>query len=343
MVDVNKLVRENVINLNPYSCARDEFKGKTGIFMDANENPFGNLNRYPDPYQRELKDAISKIKGIAEERIFLGNGSDEIIDLCFRVFCNPGIDKAVTFTPTYGMYEVSASVNDIKVVKIPLNENFQIDLKKVKPWFSDKNLKLIFICSPNNPTGNCMNYSDIEYIIANFKGIVVIDEAYIDFSDKPSFIKMVERYPNLIVMQTFSKAFGLAAVRVGMAFSNLAIIKYFNKLKPPYNISSINQKAVLRKLDKVEEYNNQIIKIIKERERLSANLKKMKITEKVYPSVANFLLVKVINANYIYKTLVDKNIIVRNRSTVIDNCLRITVGKRAENDKLVKALKTIVI
>jgi histidinol-phosphate aminotransferase len=224
-----------------------------------------------------------------------------------------------------------------------LNENFQIDLKKVKPWFSDKNLKLIFICSPNNPTGNCMNYSDIEYIIANFKGIVVIDEAYIDFSDKPSFIKMVERYPNLIVMQTFSKAFGLAAVRVGMAFSNLAIIKYFNKLKPPYNISSINQKAVLRKLDKVEEYNNQIIKIIKERERLSANLKKMKITEKVYPSVANFLLVKVINANYIYKTLVDKNIIVRNRSTVIDNCLRITVGKRAENDKLVKALKTIVI
>ena len=343
MVDVNKLVRENVINLNPYSCARDEFKGKTGIFMDANENPFGNLNRYPDPYQRELKDAISKIKGIAEERIFLGNGSDEIIDLCFRVFCNPGVDKALTFTPTYGMYEVSASVNDIKVVKIPLNESFQIDLKKVKPWLSDKNLKMFFICSPNNPTGNCMNYSDIEYIIANFKGIVVIDEAYIDFSDNPSFIKMVEKYPNLIVMQTFSKAFGLAAVRVGMAFSNLAIIKYFNKLKPPYNISSINQKAVLRKLDKVEEYNNQIIKIIKERERLSANLKKMKITEKVYPSVANFLLVKVINANYIYKTLVDKNIIVRNRSTVIDNCLRITVGKRAENDKLVKALKTIVI
>jgi len=343
MVNVNELVRENVIKLTPYSCARDEFKGKTGIFMDANENPFGNLNRYPDPYQRELKAAISKTKGIKEERIFLGNGSDEIIDLCFRVFCNPGVDKTLTFTPTYGMYEVSASVNDIKVVKVPLNESFQIDLKKVEPWFSDKNLKLIFICSPNNPTGNCMNFSDIKYIITNFNGIVVIDEAYIDFSDKPSFIKLVDRYPNLILIQTFSKAFGLAAVRVGMAFSNPDIIQYFNKLKPPYNISTINQKAALRKLDKIEEYKSQIIKIKKERERLSANLKKMKITEKVYPSDANFLLVKVKNANYIYNTLVDKCIIVRNRSSVIDNCLRITVGKRSENNKLVKALNTISI
>ena len=341
MVNVNELVRENVIKHTPYSCARDEFKGKTGIFMDANENPFGNLNRYPDPYQRDLKVAISKIKGILEKKIFLGNGSDEIIDLCFRVFCNPGVDKALTFTPTYGMYEVSASVNDIKVVKVPLNESFQIDLKKVNPWFSDKNLKLIFICSPNNPTGNCMNYSDVEYIIANFKGIVVIDEAYIDFSDKPSFIKSGYRYPNLILMQTFSKAFGLAAVRVGMAFIDPAIIQYFNKLKPPYNISTINQKAALRKLDKVEEYKNQVIKIIKERERLSANLKKMKITEKVYPSDANFLLVKVKNAGFIYNALVDKNIIVRNRSSVIDNCLRITVGTPAENNKLVNALKTI--
>jgi len=343
MVDVIKLVRENVIKLTPYSCARDEFKGKTGIFMDANENPFGSLNRYPDPYQKELKAAISKIKGIAEEKIFLGNGSDEIIDLCFRVFCKPGIDKALTFTPTYGMYEVSASVNDIKVVKVPLNESFQIDLKKVRPWFSDTNLKLIFICSPNNPTGNCMNYSDIEYIITNFNGIVVIDEAYIDFSDKPSAIKLVDKSPNLILMQTFSKAFGLAAVRVGMAFSNPAIIQYFNKLKPPYNISTINQKAALRKLDKVEECKSQVIKIKKERERLSANLKKMKITEKVYPSDANFLLVKVKNANYLYNTLVDKNIIVRNRNSVINNCLRITLGTRSENNKLVNALNSIVI
>jgi histidinol-phosphate aminotransferase len=343
MVDVNNLVRDNVIKLTPYSCARDEFNGKTGIFLDANENPFGNLNRYPDPYQKELKVAISKIKGVEEDRIFLGNGSDEIIDLCFRVFCNPGTDKALTFTPTYGMYEVSASVNDIKVIKIPLNELFQIDIKKVEPWLSDNYLKLIFICSPNNPTGNSMNYSDVEYILNGFKGIVIIDEAYIDFSDKPSFIKMVDRYPNLIVMQTFSKSFGLAAVRVGMAFADPDIIKYFNKLKPPYNISTVNQKAVLRKLEKVEEYKNQIIKIKKERERLSFNLKKIKITQKVYPSDANFLLVKVSNASHIYNMLLDKNIIVRNRSSVIDNCLRITVGNRTDNNRLVNALNSISI
>lgn len=341
MVDINKLVRENVLRLTPYSCARDEFNGKTGIFMDANENPYGNLNRYPDPYQRDLKKAISKVKGIEEEKIFLGNGSDEIIDLCFRIFCNPGIDKALIFPPTYGMYEVSASVNDIEILKVPLNESFQIDLQKVKSVFSDKRLKLIFICSPNNPTANSMNFADIEYIIAEFNGIVLIDEAYIDFSEKPSVIRLVDKYPNLILMQTLSKAFGLASVRVGMAFSNPAIVQYFNKMKPPYNISTINQKAALFKLDNIDGYNNQIIKIKQERERLSANLIKMKIIEKVYPSDANFLLVKVKNADYIYKTLVDKNIITRNRSRVINNCLRITVGKKTENDKLVKALREL--
>jgi histidinol-phosphate aminotransferase len=343
MVDLKLLVRKNVMKLTPYSSARDEFKGKSGIFMDANENPFGNLNRYPDPYQKELKSSISKIKEIPEENIFLGNGSDEIIDLCFRVFCNPGEDKALTFTPTYGMYEVSASVNDIEILKIQLNENFQIDLKKVDLHFSDKNLKLIFVCSPNNPTGNSMNYSDIEYIINSFNGIVVVDEAYIDFSDKPSFIKKVSNHPNLILLQTFSKAFGLAAVRIGMAFTNPAIIQYFNKIKPPYNISTINQKAALLKLDRIEEYRNQVSKIRNERERLSVNLKKMKITEKVYTSDANFLLVKVRDANYIYKALVDKNIIIRNRSNVLDNCLRITVGTRSENNKLIRALNTISI
>jgi histidinol-phosphate aminotransferase len=341
MVDINKLVRENVLRLTPYSCARDEFNGKTGIFMDANENPYGNLNRYPDPYQRDLKKAISKVKGIEEEKIFLGNGSDEIIDLCFRIFCNPGIDKALIFPPTYGMYEVSASVNDIEILKVPLNESFQINLQKVKSVFSDKRLKLIFICSPNNPTANSMNFADIEYIIAEFNGIVLIDEAYIDFSEKPSVIRLVDKYPNLILMQTLSKAFGLASVRVGMAFSNPAIVQYFNKMKPPYNISTINQKAALYKLDNIDGYNNQIIKIKQERERLSANLIKMKIIEKVYPSDANFLLVKVKNADYIYKTLVDKNIITRNRSRVINNCLRITVGKKTENDKLVKALREL--
>jgi histidinol-phosphate aminotransferase len=343
MIDINELVRENVIKLTPYSCARDEFKGKAGIFLDANENPFGKLNRYPDPYQKELKEAISKIKEISVEKIFLGNGSDEIIDLCFRVFCNPGADKVLSFTPTYGMYEVSASVNDINVVKVPLDENFQIDLSKVKPLLTDKNLKLIFVCSPNNPTGNIMNSSDVEHIIANFRGIVIIDEAYIDFSNEPSFIKMVERYPNLMVMQTFSKAFGLAAARVGMAFSNPSVIQYFNKLKPPYNISTLNQNAVLSRLNKIEKYKSQVNKIKKEKERLSLKLKKMKIIEKVWPSDANFILVKVKDANFIYNTLVDKSIVVRNRSSVIDNCLRITVGTPSENNELVKALDTITL
>jgi histidinol-phosphate aminotransferase len=343
MVDVKKLVRENVKKLSPYSCARDEYNGDTGIFMDANENPYGNLNRYPDPYQKELKTAISRFKGIANEKIFLGNGSDEIIDLCFRIFCSPGVDKVLTFTPTYGMYEVSASINDVKVLKVPLTDKFQIDLKNVSPLLSDKNLKMIFICSPNNPTGNTMNFSDVEYILKNFAGIVVIDEAYIDFSDKPSFIRFVDNFPNLILMQTFSKAFGLAAVRVGMAFSQPEIVQFFNKLKPPYNISTINQKAALQKLNKLEEYRDQVTKIKEEKKRLSANLQKMKIAEEVYPSDANFLLVKVKNAGHIYKTLVKKNIIVRNRSSVIDNCLRITVGKRSENDRLIKELKNIVL
>lgn len=341
MVDIKKLVRENVIRLTPYSCARDDFNGSSGIFLDANENPYGSLNRYPDPYQKELKAAVSLFKGIDEEKIFLGNGSDEIIDLCFRIFCNPGKDSALTFTPTYGMYEVSASVNDVKVIRIPLNESFQIDMPKVEQFLSDKTLKLIFICSPNNPTSNSMNYSDVEYIISNFNGIVVIDEAYIDFSEQPSFISLIGRYPNLILMQTFSKAFGLAAARVGMAFSSPDIIQYFNKLKPPYNISTINQRAALRKLGKTDEYRKQVRKIKEERERLSERLKVMRVTEKVFPSDANFLLVRVKDADYIYNTLIDKNIIVRNRSSVIGNCIRITVGKPFENNKLINALKSI--
>jgi histidinol-phosphate aminotransferase len=341
MADIRKLVRKNVLDLTPYSSARDEFTGKMGIFMDANENPFGQLNRYPDPYQKELRAAISEFKGIGEEKIFLGNGSDEIIDLCFRIFCNPGSDKVLTFTPTYGMYEVSAAVNDIEVLRIPLDKNYQIDHEKVKALLNDKNLKLIFICSPNNPTGNVMDFSVVENILGDFNGIVVIDEAYIDFSEKKSFITLIDNYPNLILMQTFSKAFGLASVRIGMAFSNPEIISYFNKIKPPYNISTINQKAALHKLKNIEGVKDQIFKIKKEKERLIAELQKMKFTEKVFQSDANFLLVKVSNANYLYKMLVDKKIIIRNRSSIIDNCLRITVGKKSENDKLIKALKEL--
>jgi histidinol-phosphate aminotransferase len=341
MTDLKKLVRENVLRLIPYSSARDDYKGKTGIFMDANENPYGKLNRYPDPYQKELKSAVSRIKMIEEERIFLGNGSDEIIDLCIRIFCNPGIDKILTFTPTYGMYEVSASINDVEVLKIPLNDKFEIDLLKTENLLNDQKLKLIFICSPNNPTSNSMNYKDVEHLIKNFNGIVIIDEAYIDFTEKPSFIKLIDKYANLIIMQTFSKAFGLAAVRVGMAFSNPAIIQFFNKLKPPYNISFINQKAVLKKLSRIEEYKRQVLTIKKERVRLAHLLSEINIVEKVYPSDANFLLVKVQDANNIYNTLVKKNIIIRNRSSLIENCLRITVGKKSENDKLIEALREL--
>lgn len=341
MAEIDSLVRENVRSLVPYSCARDEFQGKEGIFLDANENPFGNLNRYPDPYQRELKSAISRLKGIAAENIFLGNGSDEIIDLCFRVFCNPGRDKALTFFPSYGMYEVSASINDIGLIKIPLNKEFQINTGDLTPWLTKPELKLIFICSPNNPTGNSMNETDIEYIISSFKGIVVIDEAYIDFSEKPSFRKLIDIYPNLIVMQTFSKAFGLAAARVGMAFTNAVVVSYFNKMKPPYNISTLNQKAALTRIRNMDLFKNQVKRIISERERLVKNLKKLSIIEEVFPSDSNFLLVKTKNAELIYTMLVEKKIIVRNRSKLVPGCIRITVGTRSENNKLMRALRTI--
>ena len=341
MFDIDKIVRDNVKSLVPYSCARDEFMGNEGTFLDANENPFGKLNRYPDPYQRELKNAISKSRGIDVSKIFLGNGSDEVIDLSYRVFCNPGTDKSLIFTPTYGMYEVSAAVNNITVIKIPLDEKFQINLADVKPFLTDKNLKLIFICSPNNPTGNCMDPVAVEKIISGFEGIVVIDEAYIDFTDKPSFINLLDKYRNLIVMQTFSKAMGLAAIRVGMAFADPAIVRYFNKMKPPYNISTINQKTALKKLEKNGESKSQVEKIITERKRLVEKLLGLSLTKLVYPSDANFLLVRVSDADGIYNKLVDSGIIVRNRNSIVRNCLRITVGRREENNRLINALKNM--
>jgi histidinol-phosphate aminotransferase len=241
------------------------------------------------------------------------------------------------------MYEVSAAINDLNVIRIPLNEDFQIDLQKARKYFSDSHLKIIFICSPNNPTSNSMNLMDVEQLLSEFNGIVIIDEAYIDFSEKPSFIKLLDRYPNLIVMQTFSKAFGLAAARVGMAFSDEAIIRLFNKMKPPYNISSINQQAALKKLDKLDDYKKQVSGIINERKRLVSLLEKIEIVERIFPSDANFLLIKVNDANKIYNILVNKNIIVRNRNSVIDNCLRITVGKKTENNQLINALKAMTL
>lgn len=341
MAELEKLVRKNILNLAPYSCARDEFKGKTGIFLDANENPFGTLNRYPDPYQRELKEAISGFRNVPAENIFLGNGSDEIIDLCYRIFCNPGTDKVLLFPPTYGMYEVSASINDAVILKIPLNSDFQIDIEKVKPLLSDEKLKLIFICSPNNPTGNAMNHEDIEFIIKNFGGIVVIDEAYIDFSDKQSFSGLVSQYENLVVMQTFSKAMGLAAARIGIAISNKNILNYFNKVKPPYNISTINQLAALKKISDMDVFKSQVNVIKEERKRLVSGLETLKVTEKIFPSDSNFLLVKVVNANKLYNDLIIRSIVIRNRSSVVNDCLRITIGRRSENDELLKAIKEL--
>ena len=338
MFDLENIIRPNVKLLTPYSSARDEFSGSEGIFLDANENPYGMMNRYPDPYQRETKEAISKLKNVPAVNIFLGNGSDEIIDICFRTFCEPGKDKALTFTPTYGMYSVSAAINDVEMINVPLNDHFLIDIHKVEPYLNDKNLKLIFICSPNNPSGNLMRPEVVETIINEFNGIVIIDEAYIDFAGTESFNQKIEKYPNLIVMQTFSKAFGLASARVGMAFTSKEIISYFNKMKPPYNVSKPNQEAVMARISDEIATKREVAKILSERERLVDELIKISIVKKVYPSDANFVLAKCVDATAIYNYLVDRKVIVRNRHSVVNNALRITIGTPQENNALIAAL-----
>ena len=341
MVDLNTIVRSNILQLNPYSSARDEFTGSKGIFLDANENPYGELNRYPDPYQKKLKERLAELKDLNTNTIFLGNGSDEVIDLAFRIFCNPGFDKALTFSPTYGMYEVSAAINNTELLKLPLNQEFQIDLNQLKPFFNDIHLKLIFICSPNNPTGNLINKKDIEYILNNFNGIVIIDEAYIDFAGVDSLIGLITKYNNLIVSQTFSKAWGLAGARVGIAYANKEIIKLYNKVKPPYNISELNQQAAITALENYQAYSTILARIISEKKRLIKELQKIKLIKKIYPSDANFLLVEVGNANKLYSDLISKKIITRNRNVQVSNCLRITVGTPEENDNLLNALNTL--
>ncbi|WP_313099264.1 histidinol-phosphate transaminase [Epilithonimonas sp.] len=340
-IDIKNLVRKNILNLQPYSSARDEFEGKNGIFLDANENPFGNLNRYPDPSQRKIKEKLSELNQISIENIFLGNGSDEAIDLAFRIFCEPKKDKVLTFSPTYGMYEVSANINDVELINLDLDKNFQIDLETLKPYLNDENLKIIFICSPNNPTGNSIQ--NIKYILENFNGIVFIDEAYIDFSPEETFRNQIENYPNLIVSQTFSKAWGMASVRVGIAYASDEIIKFYNKIKPPYNISQLNQDAILNTIDneKINQVSENIEIILKEKKNLIENLEEVDLVKKIYPSDANFILVKVDNADSVYQKLVNQNVIIRNRNSVIKNCLRITVGSPEENKKLLKTLKSI--
>jgi histidinol-phosphate aminotransferase len=341
MIDIEKQIRPNIKNMKPYSSARNEFIGNNGVFLDANENPFGEFNRYPDPYQKELKQVLSKLKKVTDDSIFLGNGSDEAIDLVFRIFCEPKLDKALQFGPTYGMYEVAAAINDIELINIDLTADFQINIEKVKPFFKDQSIKLIFICSPNNPTGNTILKKDIDFILRNFNGIVIIDEAYIDFSTASSFLEEIEKYNNLIVLQTFSKAWGMAGARVGMAFSNPTIIHYFNKIKAPYNISQLNQIAVLDKLNQYELFQKEKETIIQERKKIVKTLLSISFVKKVYPSEANFLLVEVTDANQIYQQLVVAKIIVRNRTNIIKNCIRITIGTKEENQQLLTALKTI--
>lgn len=338
---IQKLVRKNIQALAPYSSARDEYSGKEGIFLDANENPFGIYNRYPDPYQPALKEKLAQLKSISPEQIFIGNGSDEAIDLAFRIFCEPGKDKALTFTPTYGMYEVSANINNVELIKLPLNKEFQIDRNTLHPYFSDKILKLIFICSPNNPTGNLLHVDDIEFILKNFSGIVIIDEAYIDFCEQPSFIGKIKEYPNLIVIQTLSKAWGLAGIRLGIGYMNEEILSYFNRVKAPYNISTVNQHTALEILSKESEFNQNVNDILSEKDQLIQNLSGLKIIRKIYPSDANFLLVEVENPDELYEKLIQRKIIIRNRNSVIKNCVRISVGTPEENQELLNALKQI--
>lgn len=340
-IDIKNLVRKNILNLKPYSSARDEFEGENGIFLDANENPFGELNRYPDPYQLKIKQRLSELNQIPSENIFLGNGSDEVIDLAFRIFCEPKKDKVLTFSPTYGMYEVSANINDVELINLELNKDFQIDLENLKPYLNDENLKIIFICSPNNPTGNSIK--NIKYILENFNGIVFIDEAYIDFSPEESFRNQIKNYPNLIVSQTFSKAWGMASVRVGIAYASEEIIKFYNKVKPPYNISQLNQDAILNTLndEKINQVSENIKIILEEKKSLIQNLKKLNLVKTIFPSDANFVLIEVDNADSVYQELVNQNVIIRNRNSVIKNCLRITVGSPEENQKLIETLQNI--
>lgn len=344
--DINQIIRTNIKNLKPYSSARDEFKGEASVYLDANENAFGSplpqsFNRYPDPMQYDVKMRLSEIKGVPARNIFLGNGSDEAIDILFRSFCEPGIDNVIIVPPTYGMYEVSANINNIALKKVPLTAAYQLNLEGIAEAI-DKNTKLIFICSPNNPTGNSINREDIETILTNFSGIVIIDEAYINYSRQKTFIQELTEYANLVILQTLSKAWGLAGLRVGMAFASEEIIEVFNRVKPPYNINEASQTLALEALQNTKQVNEWIKQTLIERDNLVVSIKKFDFVLDIYPSDANFILVKTTDANSIYKFLVEKGIIVRNRTNIelCEGCLRITVGTPLENEILINTLKS---
>ena len=345
MFNLEQLVRPNIRTLKPYSSARDEFKGDANVFLDANENSLGSplvkwYNRYPDPLQLKVKEKIAFIKKIPVDQIFLGNGSDEAIDLLFRCFCEPGIDEVIIFPPTYGMYEVSANINNVKLNKVPLTSTFQLDLEALEQAIKP-NTKIIWICSPNNPTGNSIDREAIELILNNFDGLVVIDEAYINFSRQQSWLSDLQDYPNLVVLQTLSKAWGLAGIRLGMAFASKEIIAYFNKVKPPYNISEPVQELAVKALDEIGQVNDMIVTLVNERQQLAAAFLQLEEVLHVYPSDANFLLVKLKDASAVYAYLVAQGIVVRDRSNVLlcEGCLRITIGTPLENKKLLESLR----
>ena len=340
-MNLDKLLRNNIRSLQPYSCARDEFKGEASVYLDANENPYNApFNRYPDPLQWEVKEQITRVKGVPSENIFLGNGSDEPIDLLFRAFCEPRIDNVVAIEPTYGMYKVSANINDVEYRKVLLDENFQFSADKL---LDATNLytKIIWLCSPNNPTGNSLDRAEIIKLLTSFEGIVVLDEAYIDFASEGSFSEMLSHYPNLVILQTFSKAWGSAAIRLGMAFASTEIIAVLNKIKYPYNINILTQKQALLALKNDTQVKQWVKTLLTERAVLVDALQQMPIVQHIYPTDANFVLVRVDDANALYHYLVDKSIIVRNRNTVslCLGCVRITVGTPEENQILLEELK----
>ena len=343
MYPLELLVRPNIRDLKPYSSARDEYKGMAAeVFLDANENPYNvPFNRYPDPLQLELKKIVAPVKQVAPENIFFGNGSDEAIDLLFRIFCRPQIDNVVAISPTYGMYEVCANINDVEYRKVSLNEDFSLNADKLL-MECDGNTKLIFICSPNNPTGNAFPREQIKKVIESFEGIVVVDEAYSDFCDLKPFRTDIGKYPNLVVLNTFSKAYGSAAIRLGMAFASEDIIHLYNKVKYPYNVNILTQKIAKDVLSDMGMLHHRIVMIKEERELLMAAVSTLPITKILYPTDANFFLVKVTDADAIYKYLVANKIIVRNRNKVelCGNCLRITIGSKQENSRLLAALRS---
>ncbi len=344
--DINSLVRENVKAMKPYSSARDEFEDfdtADMIFLDANENPFENgVNRYPDPQQASVKSVLANQNGVAKNQILLGNGSDEVLDLLFRAFCEPKIDNVITLPPTYGMYGVLANLNAVENREVLLSNDFQPQLEEIMKAVN-KNTKMIFLCSPNNPTGNTFSEESVQYLLDNFNGLVVIDEAYIDFTDKDSWIQKINTYPNLIITQTLSKAYGLAGIRLGICYASAAIIAVLNKIKPPYNVNELTQQRALDRLANPIQIKEEISSIIAQRELLLKVLDEVRFVSKIYPTEANFILIKVDNANQRYDELIAKGIVIRNRTTqpLCENTLRLTIGTAEENQKLIAALKSL--